>query len=195
MKRQASVLIPTKWGTFEMIAYSDDFEERMPHLAMVSEQLDPSKPVLVRIHSECLTGDVWGSRRCDCGEQLDAAMSLVAKEGGLVIYLRQEGRGIGIINKIKAYNLQDQGLDTVGANLHLGFEADERSYEVAIMILKDLGINQVRLITNNPEKMEALTQAGIEVVERIPSITHARADNERYLKTKKDRMGHLLDIP
>lgn len=194
MKRQASVLIPTKWGNFTMIAYSDDPEDRMPHLAMVSEHFDATKPIPVRIHSECMTGDIWGSRRCDCGQQLDSAMSLAAMEGGVVIYLRQEGRGIGIINKIKAYNLQDDGLDTIGANLHLGFEADERSYEIALWIIKDLGISQVRLITNNPDKIEAFLGSGIEVVERIPTIAPPGSDNERYLRTKKERMGHLLDI-
>lgn len=194
MKRQASVLIPTKWGNFDLIAYSDDPEERMPHLAMVSEFFDSSKVVPVRIHSECMTGDIWGSRRCDCGEQLDLAMALAAKEGGVVIYLRQEGRGIGIINKIKAYNLQDDGLDTIGANLHLGFEADERSYEIAVLILKDLGIHRVKLITNNPDKIEALKGSGIDVVERIPSLAIPGSENERYLRTKKERMGHLLDI-
>lgn len=194
MKRQASVLIPTKWGNFDLIAYSDDPDERMPHLAMVSELFDSSKVVPVRIHSECMTGDIWGSRRCDCGEQLDLAMALAAKEGGVVIYLRQEGRGIGIINKIKAYNLQDDGLDTIGANLHLGFEADERSYEIAVLILKDLGIHRVKLITNNPDKIEALKGSGIDVVERIPSLAIPGSENERYLRTKKERMGHLLDI-
>lgn len=194
MNRQASVLIPTQWGNFTLIAYSDDPEERMPHIALVSEFFESSNAVPVRIHSECMTGDIWGSRRCDCGDQLDSAMALAAREGGLVIYLRQEGRGIGIINKIKAYNLQDEGLDTIGANLHLGFEADARSYEIALWILKDLGVTRVRLITNNPEKISAFQGTGIEVVERVPSITPPVKDNERYLKTKKERMGHFLDL-
>lgn len=187
-------MIPTRWGNFKMIAYADHDSEKMPHLAMVHEDFSLEQPVFVRIHSECLTGDVWGSRRCDCGEQLDKAMEIAALHGGVVVYLRQEGRGIGIINKIKAYRLQDAGLNTIDANIHLGFEADERSYETAVMILKDLGISRIRLLTNNPEKIDALTIQGIEVAERIPLIIQPQSGNAGYLRAKQDHMGHMLDM-
>ncbi|MBK7343303.1 MAG: GTP cyclohydrolase II [Saprospiraceae bacterium] len=194
MERQADVMIPTRWGNFKMIAYADHDSEKMPHLAMVHEDFSLEQPVLVRIHSEGRTGDVWGSRRCDCGEQLDKAMEIAALHGGVVVYLRQEGRGIGIINKIKAYRLQDAGLNTIDANIHLGFEADERSYETAVMILKDLGISRIRLLTNNPEKIDALTIQGIEVIERIPLIIQPQSGNAGYLRAKQDHMGHMLDM-
>lgn len=194
MKRQAEVMIPTRWGNFKMIAYADHDREKMPHLAMVHEHFTHEQPVFVRIHSECLTGDVWGSLRCDCGDQLSKAMEIAALNGGVVVYLRQEGRGIGIINKIKAYRLQDTGLNTIDANIHLGFEADERSYEIAVNILGDLGINRIRLLTNNPEKMDALITQGIEVTERIPLIIQPQSGNEDYLRTKQDQMGHLLGL-
>lgn len=177
-----------------MIAYADHESEKMPHLAMVHEHFVADGPVFVRIHSECLTGDIWGSRRCDCGEQLDKAMEIAATHGGVVIYLRQEGRGIGIINKIKAYKLQDAGLNTIDANIHLGFEADERSYEIAVTILKDLDISRIRLLTNNPEKIDALTELGIEITERVPLIIEPQSGNADYLRTKQDQMGHMLDL-
>lgn len=166
----------------------------MPHLAMVHEDFSNDQPVFVRIHSECLTGDLWGSHRCDCGDQLSKAMEIASLHGGVIVYLRQEGRGIGIINKIKAYRLQDAGLNTIDANLHLGFEADERSYEIAVNILKDLDIQSIRLLTNNPEKMDALTAQGIAVAERIPLIIQPQSENEDYLRTKQDQMGHLLGL-
>ncbi len=194
MKRQNKATIPTTWGQFMMIAYAKDKTENMPHLAMLHEDVDVSQPVLVRIHSECLTGDVFGSKRCDCGEQLAQSMAMIGKEGGLLIYLRQEGRGIGLINKLEAYNWQDKGLDTVEANTHLGFEADARRYEVAISILNDLNIKQVRLLTNNPTKIEALETSSIEIVERIPIIIEPHKNNLNYLKTKELRMGHLFNI-
>jgi GTP cyclohydrolase II len=194
MKRQAEVRIPTQWGDFNMIAYADLDTELMPHVAMVHESCKVEAPVLVRIHSECMTGDIWGSRRCDCGRQLDKAMQLAAKEGGVLIYLRQEGRGIGIINKIKAYRLQDEGLNTIDANIHLGFDPDSRSYETAIAILKDLGIFSIRLMTNNPDKIQAFQDSGVEVVERVPLIIDPDQDNEAYLRTKQDQMGHLLNM-
>ncbi len=177
-----------------MIAYADHETEKMPHLAMVHEKFSTERPVIVRIHSECLTGDVWGSHRCDCGDQLSKAMEITALNGGIIVYLRQEGRGIGIINKIKAYRLQDAGLNTIDANIHLGFEADERSYEIAVTILKDLGVNRIRLLTNNPEKIDALTNQGIEVTERIPLIIQPQSGNAEYLRTKQDHMGHLLGL-
>ena len=166
----------------------------MPHIAFVSEGFDPGKPVAVRIHSECMTGDVFGSRRCDCGEQLEASLRIADAQAGVVIYLRQEGRGIGLINKLKAYNLQDLGLNTAEANTHLGFDVDARQYDCAIFILQDLGIQQVELITNNPLKVEALRKSAIEVVGRIPIIIPPQPDSQQYLQTKQDLMGHLLGL-
>jgi 3,4-dihydroxy 2-butanone 4-phosphate synthase/GTP cyclohydrolase II len=194
MQRQAEAPIPSRYGSFQMLVYADKSTERMPHIAFVAQGFDPSKPVAVRIHSECMTGDVFGSRRCDCGEQLDAALHIAAEKGGVVIYLRQEGRGIGLINKLKAYNLQDQGLNTAEANTHLGFDVDARQYDCAIHILQDLGIKQVELITNNPVKVEALKRSEIEVVGRIPVIIAPQPDSQHYPQTKQDLMGHLLGL-
>lgn len=194
MFRQAEARIPSRWGHFSMVAYSDKPTERMPHLAFVAEHFDPSRPVPVRIHSECMTGDVFGSRRCDCGEQLDAALRYAHLHGGVVIYLRQEGRGIGLINKLKAYNLQDTGMNTAEANTHLGFEVDARQYECAIFILQDLGIQQIELMTNNPEKVAALRRSPIEVVGRIPVVIAPQSDSVGYLRTKQDLMGHILGL-
>ena len=193
LKRQADAILPTDWGNFRMIAYARRSDEPLPHLAMVHENfLVDIQPTWVRIHSECMTGDVFHSHRCDCGEQLDYAMRKAAEQGGVVIYLRQEGRGIGLINKLKAYRLQDKGLNTAEANLHLGFDADARTYEDAISILKDLGITKIHLLTNNPLKMDALEESGIEIISRQPIIIEAKAENEFYLETKRDLMGHLL---
>jgi GTP cyclohydrolase II len=194
MNRQAEARIPSHYGSFTMMAYADKPSEPMPHLALVAEGFDPSKPVAVRIHSECMTGDVFGSRRCDCGEQLDAALRIAADRGGVVIYLRQEGRGIGLINKLKAYNLQDAGLNTAEANTHLGFDVDARQYECAIFILQDLGIQEIELITNNPLKVEALRHSPVRVAGRIPIVIPPHADNRVYLKTKQELMGHLLGL-
>ncbi len=194
MLRQAESILPTKSGRFEMIAYADSPTTYKPHIAMISENTDFSKPVIVRIHSECMTGDIFGSLRCDCGDQLQQALDITAKEGGIVLYLRQEGRGIGILNKMKAYNLQDQGINTVDANIHLGFEADERSYEVAIEMLKDLEIKAIHLMTNNPLKLQAFEDSGIELVSRLPVEIPPQKENLDYLKTKKSLMGHLLDL-
>jgi GTP cyclohydrolase II len=177
-----------------MLAYADKSSERMPHIAFVADGFDPSQPVAVRIHSECMTGDVFGSRRCDCGEQLDASLHIAAERAGVVIYLRQEGRGIGLINKLRAYNLQDLGFNTADANTHLGFDVDARQYDCAIFILQDLGIQQVELITNNPLKVEALRRSPIEVVGRIPIVIPPQADSQQYLQTKQDLMGHLLGL-
>ena len=163
----------------------------MPHLAMVHEAFDPSKPVYVRIHSECLTGDLFGSKRCDCGEQLDASMQLAAQKGGVVIYLRQEGRGMGLIPKLKAYNIQDTGVNTADANVHLGFAIDSREYSEAIAMLENLGINKIHLMTNNPLKIDAFKDSSIEVVSRVPLVIAAQKENEGYLKAKRDLMGHL----
>ncbi|MBK8556838.1 MAG: GTP cyclohydrolase II [Lewinellaceae bacterium] len=194
MKRQAEARIPSLYGNFTMMAYAKDAAEKMPHIAMVAEGFDPATPVPVRIHSECMTGDVFGSRRCDCGEQLDASLRIAAEKGGVVIYLRQEGRGIGLINKLKAYNLQDTGLNTAEANTHLGFDVDARQYECAVFIPQDLGITQVELITNNPEKVAALQHSPITVVNRIPVIIAPHADNKDYLQAKQELMGHLLGL-
>lgn len=191
-KRQAAAEIPTPWGNFNMIAFADSKGEQMPHLAMVHERMDPSQPVLVRIHSECLTGDLFGSKRCDCGEQLNRAMEMCAEVGGVVIYLRQEGRNIGLINKLKAYNLQDQGLNTAEANTHLGLEVDAREYDVAISMLEELGISHIRLITNNPLKLDAIEASSLQMVERVPIVIAPKNENRGYLQTKKELMGHLF---
>ena len=177
-----------------MMAFADKASDKMPHVALIAEGFDPEKPVPVRIHSECMTGDVFGSRRCDCGEQLDASLRIAAEKGGVVIYLRQEGRGIGLINKLKAYNLQDLGLNTAEANTHLGFDVDARQYDCAIFILQDLGISAVELITNNPDKVEALRRSPVKVVGRIPLVIPPHDDSLHYLKTKQDLMGHLLGL-
>jgi GTP cyclohydrolase II len=195
LKKQVEVFLPTDWGNFRMIAFAKNEQDNAPHLAMVHEHFDPlSMPTVVRIHSECMTGDVFHSNRCDCGEQLDYAMRLAAKKGGVVIYLRQEGRGIGLINKLKAYNLQDKGLNTQEANLHLGFGADERQYEDALTILQDLGIENIALMTNNPLKVSYLEKGGITVVERLPILIAPKKENAFYLKTKQNVMGHLLEL-
>jgi len=194
MQRQAEAPIPTRYGSFKMLVYAEKSSERMPHIAFLAEGFDPAKPVAVRIHSECMTGDVFGSRRCDCGEQLDASLKIAAEKGGVVIYLRQEGRGIGLINKLKAYNLQDLGLNTVEANTHLGFDVDARQYDCAVFMLQDLGIQQIELITNNPLKVEAMRRSPLEVVGTIPIIIPPQPDNQQYLQTKQDLMGHLLGL-
>ena len=191
--KQGQTTLPTSWGNFTMVAYSVTEEEPMPHLAMVHEDFDPTKPVYLRIHSECMTGDLFHSHRCDCGEQLDRAMEMAAEKGGVVLYLRQEGRGIGLINKIKAYNLQDEGLNTADANSHLGLEVDGRHYDIALQMMKDLKIDQIHLLTNNPLKVEAVESSDVKVVSRIPLVIKAKEENFNYLKTKKDLMGHFLD--
>ena len=180
--------LPTIHGTFKIQAFKDDLGKE--HLAIFTENLSTLEAPIVRVHSECLTGDAIGSVKCDCGEQLDFALDLIAKEGGLVIYHRQEGRNIGLLNKVNAYALQDQGFDTVAANHQLGFRADERTYEIVEFILHHLGIKKLKLLTNNPAKMESLPD--IEIVERLPIKMEPNPHNEAYLKTKKEQMGHLL---
>jgi GTP cyclohydrolase II len=194
MKRQASADIPTTEGLFTMIGYADTPNDYVPHFALVAKNTDFSKPIHVRIHSECLTGDVLGSHRCDCGQQLAASKKIIGKEGGVLVYLRQEGRGIGILNKLRAYVLQDEGLNTAEANEKLGFDVDKRDFSDAIAILNDLGVEAVRLLTNNPEKIKAFDNTAISVFERIPLIIEPNEDNIRYLTTKKEVMGHLLDL-
>lgn len=192
--RRASARIPTAEGEFDLILYTDN-QDHKEHLALVMGAPSADQPVLARIHSECFTGDVLGSRRCDCGEQLAQAMHLVTEAGsGVIIYLRQEGRGIGLLDKLRAYNLQDDGYDTVDANLILGHAPDERDYTVAAQIFDDLGVRAVRLMTNNPEKIGALEQLDIAVTARVPLQTSVHADNAHYLLTKAKRMDHLLDM-
>ena len=186
--------LPTKYGDFKVLAFQEKNSSKC-HLALVKGDIKTSEPMLVRVHSECLTGDALGSRKCDCGEQYAAAMEMIAKEdSGILLYMRQEGRGIGLLNKLKAYALQDQGLDTVDANLALGFREDERDYKVSADMLKILGISDIRLITNNPAKIEALERYDIKVVERVPIQMPLNKNDESYLKTKKERMNHLLDL-
>ena len=181
--------LPTRYGTFDIKAYKDGSQE---HLAIMSKDFSKIEIPIVRIHSECLTGDAIGSLKCDCNNQLDLALELISAQGGLVIYHRQEGRNIGLVNKINAYNLQDQGYNTVEANLKLGFKEDERDYKAVEYIFKDLGLKKMKLITNNPRKINFFENSGIEIVERIPAITKINKFNEKYLQTKKDELGHLL---
>jgi 3,4-dihydroxy 2-butanone 4-phosphate synthase/GTP cyclohydrolase II len=196
VRRIATAHLPTKYGgTFTAIAYENDIDP-YHHLALVKGEIGPNDVVLVRVHSQCLTGDVFGSKRCDCEEQLHTAMAMVEKEGkGVIVYMRQEGRGIGLVNKLRAYTLQDAGKDTVEANEALGFKADMREYGIGAQILADMGLNKIRLMTNNPRKIIGLEGYGIEVVERVPIETKPRKENFEYLKTKATKMGHLLSIP
>lgn len=190
--REASCLLPTKYGEFKLIGYRNKINNEH-HVALVLGNILEDESVLVRVHSECLTGDAFGSLRCDCGQQYDAAMKAIAeKKSGVLIYMRQEGRGIGLLNKIKAYNLQDLGHDTAEANLMLGFKIDERSYGIGAQILLDLGIKKIDLMTNNPKKLLGLSGFGIEILNRIPIQINHNEQNEYYLKTKKEKMGHLL---
>ncbi|BBM84030.1 GTP cyclohydrolase II [Candidatus Uabimicrobium amorphum] len=185
--------LPTDYGQFDLHLYQD--KSAKEHLALSMGEQDSAKIPIVRIHSECLTGDLFTSRRCDCGQQLHASLKMISESGcGVLIYLRQEGRGIGLINKLHAYNLQDEGLDTIEANLKLGFESDQRDYNIALQILLDLQIKELKLITNNPEKLKQFSQSPIKVVERIALNLKSYNDNIDYLKTKRDRMGHLLDL-
>lgn len=185
--------LPTRWGTFRLHGFVD-LRSGQEHVALTLGELAGAGPVLARVHSECLTGDAFGSRRCDCGAQLEAAMQRIAGEGrGIILYMRQEGRGIGLLNKIRAYHLQDDGADTVEANQALGFAADLRSYELVAPMLGRLGVGAVRLMTNNPRKVDALKAAGVEVAERLPIRVGRNPANEVYLDTKRSKLGHLLD--
>lgn len=193
VERLAEADLPTEFGLFRIIGFKSlATGEEFP--VLVKGALDAETPTLVRIHSQCLTGDVFHSIKCDCGRQLDQAMSLIQDEGrGVIVYQQQEGRGIGITNKIRAYELQDRGLDTVEANLSLGFEADLRQYECCVDILKQLGLRRIRLMSNNPDKIAAVQQAGMEVVERVSIEVEAHEQSLGYMKTKKEKLGHLLD--
>jgi len=194
VKREVEVRMPTEFGDFRMIGYTNAVDEA-EHVALVMGEPDAERPCLVRVHSECLTGDVFTSRRCDCGSQLHAAMRQVAEAGeGVVLYLRQEGRGIGLLNKLRAYELQDVGHDTVEANKKLGFKADLRDYGIGAQILRDLGVRRLRLLTNNPKKIIALDGYGLEVSERVQLEVGEHKDNIAYLRTKRDKMGHLLTM-
>jgi 3,4-dihydroxy 2-butanone 4-phosphate synthase/GTP cyclohydrolase II len=187
--------IPTRHGEFILHYYSNNIDDK-EHIALVKGDVSDKENILVRIHSECFTGDVLGSRRCDCGEQLDIAIHMISEaQSGLLIYLRQEGRGIGLLKKMQAYNLQDKGLDTVDANIHLGHLADEREYSVAALILKSLQVKSIQLITNNPKKIDALKKLGVNIVQRIAIEVVANKDNIRYLKTKAKKMAHILFEP
>lgn len=193
LKEQSRAIIPTPYHhSFVMVAFAEDDQEKMPHLAIMHPDVDGSQPVVVRIHSECMTGDVFHSMRCDCGEQLDTSLSIISKERGIVLYLRQEGRGIGLIEKLKAYQLQDKGYDTVQANLELGHGVDTRDFSIAATMLKSLKVGKVRLLTNNPEKVKGLEEGGIEITERLPLIIESNKFNESYLLTKKNELGHKL---
>ncbi|HNZ49044.1 MAG TPA: bifunctional 3,4-dihydroxy-2-butanone-4-phosphate synthase/GTP cyclohydrolase II [Candidatus Hydrogenedentes bacterium] len=194
VNRVAQVQMPTEYGDFSLIAYENNIDAYQ-HLALIKGDVTGKEDVLVRVHSECFTGDVFASRRCDCGSQLHEAMRMINEAGcGVLVYMRQEGRGIGLINKLKAYELQEQGMDTVEANLHLGFDADPREYGLGAQILQDLGVTSMRLITNNPVKRAGLEGYGLTVSGRVPLEVAACATNRHYLETKKEKMGHFLEI-
>ena len=193
IERIAEAKIPTTYGDFRIVSYSS-MVDKADHIALIKGEIDSSKPLLVRVHSECLTGDVFGSNKCDCGDQIEIAMEQISLEGsGVLLYMRQEGRGIGIHNKIKAYALQEQGYDTVDANVQLGFPPDPRQYGIGAQILEDLGVRKMRLITNNPTKRVGLEGFNLEITETIPIIAKYRKENIDYMDTKRTRMGHLLD--
>ena len=191
IKKTAEANLPTKFGDFKVIAYEDG--EGGQHLALIKGDINSKKDVHVRVHSQCTTGDTLGSLRCDCGAQLDYALKVIAKNGGVLLYMQQEGRGIGLANKIKAYSYQDHGMDTVQANLKLGFKPDARDYTTGAQILADLGLTKIKLLTNNPKKISGLGKYGLEIVERIPIVTKPNKINKKYLKAKQEKLGHYLE--
>ncbi len=186
--------MPTVWGDFDLIAYKEK-NSGQEHLALVKGEWKKGEPVLVRVHSSCMTGDIFGSCRCDCGPQLHKAMEIIEKEGkGVIVYMNQEGRGIGLVNKLKAYKLQEEGYDTVEANLKLGFKMDERDYGIGAQIIRDLGISKIRLMSNNPTKRTGLVGYGLEIVENVALEVDSNIHNVSYLETKRDKMGHSLKM-
>ena len=194
ISREVEVTLPTEWGDFKMVAYTH-LSKNEQHLAIYKGEWKKDEPVLVRVHSSCMTGDIFGSCRCDCGPQLHKAMQKIDEEGkGVIVYMNQEGRGIGLLNKLKAYKLQEQGRDTVEANLELGFKMDERDYGVGAQILRDLGVSKIRLMTNNPKKRVGLMGYGLEIVENIPLEIESNKHNKLYLETKRDKLGHSLKV-
>ena len=194
VRKEQEVFLPTQWGNFQLIAYTQ-LDNGNTHMVLKKGEWEEGEPILVRVHSSCATGDIFGSCKCDCGDQLHHAMEMIEKEGkGLIAYMSQEGRGIGLVNKLKAYHLQEMGLDTVDANLKLGFKADERDYGIGAQILRDQHVSKMRLITNNPVKRTGLEGYGLEVTEIVPIVVEPNKYNERYLKTKQDRMGHELHM-
>ena len=191
VRKTTEANLPTRYGTFKVIAYEDC--NKGQHLALVKGNVKGRKNIFVRVHSECVTGDALGSLRCDCGPQLEKALEIIGKKGGVLLYMAQEGRGIGLMNKIAAYHLQDHGMDTVEANINLGFKADARDYTVGAQILADLGLSKIRLLTNNPRKIEGLEKYGLKIVERMPIIIKPNKINKKYLKAKKEKLGHYLE--
>src|SRR5699024_3708766 len=194
IKREIEAQLPSEHGEFKIVGYSNDLDDK-EHIAIVKGNVNTDKPVMVRIHSECFTGDIFGSHRCDCGPQLHAALDMIEEEGqGVIVYMRQEGRGIGLLSKLGAYRLQEEGRDTHEANLELGFQADAREYHLAAQILEDLGVKHIRLLTNNPDKVSSIEECGIIVDSRLPLQPDYREENAAYMKTKKDKFGHFLDL-